>query len=56
MFQKLIADINRILKDPHGDMTEKALVMVLVALAAMGAWALLGERISAIVQSVAAAI
>jgi Flp pilus assembly pilin Flp len=44
------------LQDTRGDMAEKAVVWVLIILAALGAFALLGGRIAEAVQNVANAI
>jgi Flp pilus assembly pilin Flp len=46
----------RFLKDERGDMAEKAVVWVLIILAAVGAFALLGGRIAEAVMNVASNI
>ncbi len=48
--------LKEMMRDTRGDMAEKAVVWVLILLAAMGAFALLGGRIAEAVQRVANAI
>jgi hypothetical protein len=52
MFQRL----KWILKDERGDMAEKAVVMFLIILVAIGAFQLLGGKIAEVVRAVANAI
>ena len=52
----MYARLVRIVRDERGDMAEKAVVMFLIILVAIGAFQLLGGKIADVVRAVASAI